>query len=204
MNVSLISLALLKSFSEENRKYLDTFIPFVAESCKQLKNKYISLGELQNVVKEKFMIFIPQHALKIILSRMKAKGLVFIKDGVLCKNDKVIQKLNFLEIQQRVMEMHNKAIDSIQNYIKEKFNSDIGREEIENSLEKYFAEYQFDVISTTVLSTEIPVPSTEIGEIEYKIATFIKKSFEEHNENAKYFETLAKGSLKNNFTFFWE
>jgi hypothetical protein len=72
-NPTILSLAILKvNWDEpESKDYLENFVPLVGECIRLSVDDVISIAELQQDLKTRFGLNIPQNALRSILNRLK-------------------------------------------------------------------------------------------------------------------------------------
>ena len=160
----LSSLAFLKVHSDStNEIFLDNFIPFVAQSLKQLKEDVISIPDLQDELLQGFGLCIPQSVIKAILYRAKkVGGYVKLEDKVFNKINEKLNELVFSSVQEKVERIYAALIKDFIDYSNTKFGMLFSVEEAEQALlsfigynQPYFYRSQTDetIISVKPLSS---------------------------------------------------
>jgi hypothetical protein len=69
INPTIVSLAILKINWENKKDYLDIFVPLVAESIRLSQEDIVTAPILQEEVRAKFGLAIPQNTLKTLIRR---------------------------------------------------------------------------------------------------------------------------------------
>ena len=148
-NSAIVSYAILKTNWEqpERRDYLDNFILIAAEAIRQLSDNVISLAELQNQIRLSFSLDIPQNTLKSILNRAKKQGYVKVSHGIYRKNDSALEKINFREIQHKVLQAHEAVVESLAIFALEAYQKTWTNEQSEEALQAYLINHQVQLLS---------------------------------------------------------
>jgi len=118
MNKLIYTYSLVKTLYEQGKDYIDSFWPFVLKIMprdKTLRN----LNFIQKEVKENFGLDIPEHSLKIIITRAKRKDYVIQQKRQFRLTDQGDNYLNSLEPESKVERRINELVEDIKNYLNE-------------------------------------------------------------------------------------
>lgn len=118
MNKLIYTYSLVKTLYEQGKDYIDSFWPFVLKIMprdKTLRN----LNFIQKEVKENFGLDIPEHSLKIIITRAKRKDYMIQQKRQFRLTDQGDNYLNSLEPESEVERRINELVEDIKNYLNE-------------------------------------------------------------------------------------
>lgn len=118
MNKLIYTYSLVKTLYEQGKDYIDSFWPFVLKIMprdKTLRN----LNFIQKEVKENFGLDIPEHSLKIIITRAKRKDYMIQQKRQFRLTDQGDNYLNSLEPESKVERRINELLEDIKNYLNE-------------------------------------------------------------------------------------
>ena len=197
-----ISLGILQvNWDERKKDYLDNFVPIIAECIRLQKSEVVSTGVLKTDIESRFGLNIPASAVNTILRRLRRDGYVYIKDRIYYRNNDTLSSLNFHEVQQSVMRMHDSLISDMIAYCKKEFDLDWSPEEAGNNLLSCLKENGLQIISAVTSGTLIPdtVSSTKSGK--YHCALYIKHLEETMSPSLDYLRKLCEGHMLANAIF---
>jgi len=193
---TIISLALLKAQWEVQRKdYLEIFVPFVVECIRLGDYSVVSLPQLRKDIEWRFGLRIPQHALKLILNRVKAKGFVQAENKMLVPVFRKLSEHGFAVIQQKVIQSHEKVVQSLLEFSHSRFSMDIGPAEAEAALHHFLQSDPLLSIGKLISpDTKSLLPKTGPS-VQYIIASFIQEIEATRPTEFDHLETIVKGSM---------
>lgn len=197
-----ISLAVLQvNWDERKKDYLDNFVPMIAECVRLQRNEVVSMGPLKTDIESRFGLNIPASAVNTILRRLRRDGYIYTKDGIYYRNNKTLSSLNFREVQQTVIRMHDSLISDMTAYCKEEFDLDWSREDAENNLLACLKENDLQIISAFTTGTLIPdtVSSTKAGK--YYCALYVRHLEKTMSGSLDYLKKLVEGHMLANAIF---
>ena len=197
-----ISLAILQvNWDERKKDYLDNFVPIIAECVRLQRNEIVSTGVLKTDIESRFGLNIPASAVNTILRRLRKPGYVYTKDGVYYRNNQALSSLNFREVQQSVIRMHDSLIADMIAHCKKQFDLDWSPEEAGNHLLSCLKENDVQIISAFTSGTLIPdtVSSTKAGK--YYCALYIKHLEKTMSGSLDYLKKLVEGHMLANAIF---
>lgn len=117
MDGVLLLYALVKTFYDQGKDYLDSFWPFILKALPQ-NDKNISLERLQGDIRERSGISIPIYSLVAILTRAKRKGFVDQNDKAVRLTTSGLNELKKLEPEHEVSRRINSLVEDARNYLK--------------------------------------------------------------------------------------
>ena len=75
MTKSLYTYSMVRTFFDKGEDYIDSFWPFVLKVLPEDRS-FVPISAIQDQVKEKYGLEIPQHSLSVILTRAKRRNYV--------------------------------------------------------------------------------------------------------------------------------
>jgi hypothetical protein len=201
-NPTIVSLAFLKTnWDQQGKSYIDNFVPIVAECIKHLSNDIVTLMDLQGEIFKRFGLNIPQNAINVILKRVRKQGYVKLQDNHYRADREQLLKLNFGQVQQRVLEIHDILIKSLTEFCNERFNVRWRPEDAESALLSYLRENEIQVVNAGLGGTVIPQPEQVVKNSTFFVGSFLRQMQETHSPIFGYFETVVKGNMLANAIF---
>ena len=141
---TLVSLAILKTNYENNRDFLEIFVPIVAEAIRISNEEIVTIGDVQKDVEQQFGLTIPQNTLKTILSRVKKRGYLRQENRILYKNAEKLAGLesSFKQVQLNVVRMYEELAKEFLRYCDTQLDIKFNESDAEKTLLKkgHFAE----------------------------------------------------------------
>lgn len=197
-----ISLAVLQvNWDERKKDYLDNFVPIIAECVRLQESDVVSTGVLKAQIETRFGLNIPASAVNTILRRLRKDGYVRINEAIYYRNNQALSSLNFHEVQQTVVGMHDSLISDMTRYCKEEFNLDWSSEEAGNNLLSCLKENCLQIISAFTSGTIIPDTVSSTKSDKYHCALYIKHLEDTHSALLDYIKKLAEGHMLANAIF---
>lgn len=201
-NKTILSLALLKASWDENKHdYLETFVPLVAECIRQSSHEVVSVPELQRDFTNQFGLIIPQNAIKAILNRVKKHGYLRLDDKVFKKIPTAFSNLNFHEVQQQVVGMHEALVQNLIGFCADRLKITLTIDKAETALQAYLEDKQILVESRSTQGHVIPATMHPLKKARFLVASFVQHLQETHAAALEYLETIMKGNMIANAIF---
>ena len=195
MDQTIISLALLKAQWETNKHdYLETFVPMVVECIRLSDHSAISLPKLTNDMDGRFGIGIPQHALKLILTRLKDKGYINVEHKAYVPVYNKLANSTFAFTVQSVTASHERIIKGIVQFCGTTFNVALTPSDAESALHS-FLQTDPSLASGKLLLSSQPIPPKVGPSRDFMIAAFIQYVESQRSADFEHLETIVKGSM---------
>ena len=197
-NPIIISLAILKLNwdVEGGKSYLDNFVPIVAECIRLSGSKVVSVPEVRSVLQKEFGLTIPLNSLEMLLRRVKARGYIYIRNGIYRPVWRKLNSLSFREIQQSVLEMHDALVTHLKIYVREHHNVEWTQDQAEEALLQFLEGHDLVSLSSFAASevdSNFPM--------NFLVGSFIQYLLDTHSPALEYLETVVKGNMLANALF---
>lgn len=124
MKKLIFTYSLVKSIYEQGKDYLDVFWPFILKVLPRNKSA-LSLVQIQEDIKNKYGLEIPQHSLTAIITRAKRKKYIEQEKRQYRLTDEGDIFLNGLEPESQVERRINEMVEDTKNYLNEKLNQSL-------------------------------------------------------------------------------
>ncbi len=205
-NEALTSLAILKTNWDQNKDYIENFVPFVAHALSQRPASAISLSDLQRSMRESLGLNVPQNSLKIILGRAKKPSYGYVRQdhGVYFPVQQRLQNLKFGAVRQRVLREHRALLEKLRRFCKTGYHVDWGMEDAENALLRYLTDYDVEVLSAAVEGHSVLKAGRSPKSAKFLVNAFVRDLTENDQQGFEYLETVVKGNMLANALFLSE
>ncbi len=205
MSISaLTSLAILNVNWNQNRDYLDTFVPLVAKCIVNLEEQIITLPKAQSELQRLFGIRVPQNSLKMILNRMKNRNLIIQQDNILHPKRDELDRLvtEFSKIQDDALRAYDGFIKEFLSYCSSEFGEQLTEQEAEDTIKFYLNEKEFwlsfrQMQDDTLITSSQAIPRSR----EIYVPSFIKHIHDCHSPLFGDWERITTGHMLANFVF---
>jgi len=204
-NSALVSMAILKvNWDRLGRDYLENFVPIVAEAIRlsKLVDEPVSLQAVQEALRAKFGLDLPQHTIETLLRRVKRRGMLYVKDRAYYPNQERLNALDFRKTQQSVLALHGQLVDGFTRFCHERHGVTLSAAQAEAAIQEYLEENQFQ-LARSMASTRatIPAPASHVNGQRFLVGSFIRHLQNEASHLLDHFETVVKGSMLANAIF---
>jgi hypothetical protein len=115
----ILTYAFLKALYDKNNDYLDSFCPFVLNAL-YIKNKVLTVPQIQDFIKKYYKISIPLHTLGSILTRAKRKHYVIDENKENILTDSGREYFDSLETERDVGRRINELVKDLKEFLKNK------------------------------------------------------------------------------------
>lgn len=204
----LASYAILKVNWEqpERKDYLDNFVLIVAEAIRHLPEDIIALSDLQSQIRNRFGLEIPQNTINSLLKRVKKQGYIHVKNGTYTRDTKRLEKLNFNQIQQRVIQSYESLIEGIIEFVSENYDTNWTPEDANGALEDCLQENQIKLLNELRERKPERKSISQIAEPtpQYLISKYIEYLQLSQSSKLDFLETVVKGNMLANSIFLTE
>ena len=190
----------------ERKDYLDNFVLIVAEAIRHLPEDIISLSDLQSQISNRFGLDIPQNTINSLLKRVKKQGYIHVKNGIYTRDTKRLEKLNFKQIQQTVIQSHESLIEGIAKFVSENYDTNWTPKDTDRALEEYLQENQIKLLNDLIdrKPETKSIPQTDEPTPQYLIAKYIEYLQVSQSSKLEFLETVIKGNMLANSIFLTE
>lgn len=193
---TISSLALLKvSYDLYSKDYFDNFVPMVAECLRRASADVVSLPDLQETLRERFGLAIPQNAIKTVLKRARKRGYVYLENRAYYRDEEELKNLGFQSEQSRVMQEHNFPIKEFVEFCYRHINFELSSEDADDALQSYLQENQLQLVNAVDQGTVIPSSGRSVRNFRYLVSSFIRYLRETNSVALSYLETVVKGHM---------
>lgn len=192
---AIASLAMLKvNYDSAGRDYIDNFVPFAVEALGACKGPVVTVGEVQQVLKAAFGIFIPQAALRTVLARAAKQRWAVAREGGFQIDDSRRHATGFAERRDAALRDEQSLIESLVA-----FSASDGppwtSEQAENALLRLVGERGSVFLSAALdPKRSEPVGPTDAGE-NALLGRFVYHLHEEDPSGWDAFATIVKGAV---------
>lgn len=198
LSSTICSYAILKANWEENKYYIDSFIPIIAECIRLSRHDIVSIQDLKTEVKNRFGLDIPLNSINYILKRVKKIGYIkYDKTRTAFVRDlKKLDELNFSAYQNEFYKAHTRVIESIKEYTLRKHDEEWTNELIEKALLAYIEKNQITLLEDAIykkINKSGSIPNDSYSN--YIIGSFFRFAFDNNLEEFQYLETIIKGNM---------
>jgi hypothetical protein len=199
----IAGLAILTGNLEEERDYIDLYVPLVAQCIWSVKPSVISITELQRQMKETFGMQIPQNALKLVLNRANKRNYVSRQDATYVPNLEAIAGLNFAARYQDTIRQHNATIKKLEKFASDRFDIKLTEAEADNALLAHFQKHDIEILECLInVEKPLAVQPQSTKKLDFIVNSFIVESYENDPEGFKYIDTIVKGYFLSSTLFF--
>lgn len=202
-NSTILSLAILKvNWDEpESKDYLDNFVPFIGECIRLTEDDVVAIPILQQDLKTRFGLLVPQNALKSILKRLKKHGYVRQENKILYPIRERLELLNFAEVQRKVLGMEESLVKSLISFVSKRFGLSWSQVEAEASLLGYLEENQLVVFNAIKNASQVSIPDEGRIKDRYIVGSFIRSLQESNSSDFEAIDIIVKGSMLANAVY---
>ncbi|MFZ1289479.1 MAG: hypothetical protein WAR79_05295 [Melioribacteraceae bacterium] len=173
MNRTLLSLAILKvNWENNNKDYIDNFVPLIGTLLYKNDNNDISLEKLQSNFLSEYGLKIPLNALKTILNRMTKNGFITKNYGKYLTNHQKLIDLDISKNAKKLSDDYNNLIKKLENYCSLKFEINFNLTELENAFIAFLKDFDFDILFLSGNGSTLP-EIKESKKFKYIISSFI-------------------------------
>lgn len=199
---TIVSLAILKvNWDKRRQDYLENFVPIIAECIRLSRHDVISVSELRGQLESRFGLRFPHPAINTMLRRLRKRGYIKLEHNVYHRDTKKLASLDFREVQQSVVEMHDSLLKSMLEYCKQEFGLDWSTDEAENHLLSYLKENDLQIMSAVTTGTLIPDISVTTKTAKYYCAQYINHLSNTSAAELDYLEKIVEGNMLANAIF---
>jgi hypothetical protein len=201
---TILSLAILKVNWEKGRDYLETFVPLVAECIRLSEHEIVTTQQLQEDIKTRFGLLIPQNSLKSILLRLKKHGLIRQENRIFYRNLNKISELKtkFHQVQQQVLGMYETLVNHYIRFCSEEFGVAPTEEDADAAFQGYLKEKELAIGGKDSPKTVIPQlaqPATK--STKFFVGSFVQHLETSHSTEFAHWETIVTGNMLANSVF---
>ncbi|RMG74172.1 MAG: hypothetical protein D6711_09445 [Chloroflexi bacterium] len=199
---TLVSLAILKTNYENNRDFLEIFVPIVAEAIRISNEEIVTAGNVQKDVEQQFGLTIPQNTLKTILIRVKKRGYLRQENRILYKNAEKLADLesSFKQVQLNVVRMYEDLIKEFLRYCDTQLDIEFNESEADNAFQIYLRENEVRNYQETVIP-ERRLSKLSTRSVIYFVGMFIKHLEETHSSHFASWTTISTGNMLANSVY---
>ncbi len=196
-NVAIASLAILKANWDQNKDYIENFVPFVAHVLSQKSVSSISLSDLQKSMREAFGLNVPQNSLKIVLGRAKKPRYGYVRQdhGFYFPVQEKLQDLQFNLVRQRVLREHRALLEKLRHFCKTTYKVDWTIESSENALLTYLGDYAVELLSASIQGQPLLPAGRSPKSAKFLINAFVRHLNKSDPEGFGYLDTVVKGNM---------
>lgn len=192
---ALASLAILKvNFETLGRDYIDSFVPFIAESLRTAPADAVSLPALQLALKDAFGFFLPLNPLRQALQRAAKAGFVRREAGVFYRDQAACSHTDFAITQASVTNTQTRVIAALTRFALERFSVTWTDTAAEEALLSFIGDTGLDILYASAEHTVLPQASSR-GTDAFVVASFVTYCQQAEPALLRDFETIVKGAL---------
>ncbi len=194
-SAAIVSLAILKvNWDRLGRDYVENFVPFVAEALRQETEDVVSLPDLQREVKSRFGLELPLNPLRQILQRCAKCDFVRRQSGVFYRNAGRLASLNFAEVRQSVVSLHDRVLSRVRDFARRERGIDWSEEQAAAAVHSFLVEHSLKLLYCQAERTPLDLKGLP-HDAAYVVASFLVHCREHDAQLLEDFSVLVKGHL---------
>lgn len=192
----LVSFAILQvNFDERGMRYIDNFVPFVAQCVKEMSNDELTSAEIQEKLQERFGLVIPQHALDTILKRGARKGLYSFRNHKLVRNDEALSKVNLEPTRQRALRAYRELLRKFVEFAKNSFGRELTEASVDEAFLNFIADRSIPIVRATLLGQNFQPEQSLSEQMEYLFAAFVADLASSDVEGFDCLDMIVRGCM---------
>ncbi|MCI0586821.1 MAG: hypothetical protein L0323_08290 [Planctomycetes bacterium] len=194
-SAALASLAILKvNWDRLGRDYIENFVPFVAEALRLQTEDVVSLPVLQQAVRARFALDLPLNPIRQVLQRCAKHGFVEKQSGVFYRDPQQLQDLNFSEVRQVVLSLHERLLSQLREFVKSERGIDWSEEQAAAAIHSFLVNQSLKFLYAQAERT--PLDFAQVPQdAAYLVALFLMSSRDTQPTLIDDFAVLVKGHL---------
>jgi hypothetical protein len=144
---------------------------------------------------------LPQNTLQMLLKRLLKRKYLIRDDRVYKRNNTMLAKLTYQQVQQRVIECHEELIEQLRDFCNEKFQANWTTLDAEAALQAYLKEHELTPNIHRDQGSLLPDADHVAGNTDLYVAAFVHHLVEDHSSLLSYFEKIVQGNMLANAIF---
>ncbi|MCK6580686.1 MAG: hypothetical protein L6Q98_21550 [Anaerolineae bacterium] len=203
INPTIVSLAILKINWENKKDYLDIFVPLVAETIRLSHEDIVTAPTLQEEVRAKFGLVIPQNTLKTILNRVRKNGYIRLENRIYYCNREALRGLedSFYQVQQNVLRAYEDLVYEFTEFCANVLQVSISVEESDSIFQEYLRENAL-ILKGQNGGTVIPSAQERPSKSRrFYIGAFVQHLETTHSSHFASWETIVIGNMLANSVY---
>ena len=192
---AITSLALLKVFWDAQQDYVGNFIPFICECLRVAPQDEISLPALQESVRNKFGIDMPEGALKTIVKKAVKSGFVVVGHQIFRRTKQCIESTAFSEARSDALRKGNALVEKLTVYAKTQFGVDWNGRQGEAAFHTYLRERSSGVLQLMLSGIGLPALEQSATQTDFIVNAFIRNLNDRDPDGFEFLKTIVRGSI---------
>jgi len=193
---SLVGLAILKvNWERLGRDYLESFVPLAVEVIRTLDDDAISLPLVQDGIRKRFGLHLPQNPLRAVLQRAARDGFLRRDQGVFYRDRVKCASINFSDVESEATRAMDALVAALVDYASASQNVVLTSEDAESALTGFLATEDWRVLFTTYdrepLTSEVIPPQSTL----YLVSAFVREKCLPTASLRDALDTVAKGNM---------
>jgi hypothetical protein len=201
MSSAMANLALVKILADSSKSYFGSFIPFVGECLRTSGQDVVALGDLQEAIRRRFRLDIPQHALDLILSRARRKGYIRKENHVYHKVVENLDSSGFSLKQEDLLSKYDRFLQSFRSFAENRYGYSLSDQEAEETVLSYLDEYGIEIVTSATRQVPPILKGERFKSKRYVLSAYIQHCYETGQPEFYYFGLAAKGLMLANALF---
>lgn len=197
-SLTLSSLAYINiSWTNENKSYLDNFLPFVLEVLRGSTTP-LDQSDIQQGILEKFGLRFPPDVVRALIKRaVKVRKVTRIQDSARLRLvDGISEKLpNVASQRGTALRQQNLVIDRLISFAYDRFDRQWEQEFAERALITYIEDHALPMLSSSVRGEHETINPADESAENYIIASFVTKVADNDPEVFDYLDMMVKGYM---------
>ncbi|HEY4411105.1 MAG TPA: hypothetical protein VGO87_14600, partial [Acidimicrobiia bacterium] len=190
----LVTLAILKANWNAGRSYLDNFVPFVAE-CLRVGGAPVTTKQVQDAMRKRYGIRIPQHTLETVLKRARHQGLATKSDD-LHHPDLEALAATVTPSSNDFLRCHAAVVDQLKSFAAERYRRTVSDGDATTALESYVSEYGAPiVVQRAAANVEFDPAVVADPDLAFVVHAFVEHLAGSDPAGFDYLATVVEGSM---------
>lgn len=195
--ITLLSLAMLRSQINNEKDYLDYFLPFVIEVLDTLKNKgFVKDSDVVIQLEQDFGLKLPNRIIQILLKRLSKRKIIELKDGLYYLNVNELDKID--KMKPLVGSTKSELLDLVNDFIKyclNEFEVTLTQDDAYDAFIQFFSKFSVAAIRLSISGTTFQCPKKEKNRNVFFVSKYVLYVYENNSNYFHKFETMLKGNM---------
>lgn len=197
---TLVSLAMLYERINNHGHYLDNFTPFILHIIRGT-----SIGDpvdevaIQQDIKDKFGLFIPNHSITLLLGRLARLGILRKDHGKFLIQRAIEEDLRFEPTRADLERSMTDVVNAFIRFSKDEHKYELNSDRAYEIIFGFLSEFSIECLAASERNTPFP---SEVSKLRRKeqvlIASFFKHLQKNHLERFRNFSVVVKGYMFTN------
>ena len=192
----LVSFAILQvNYDDRDSSYIDNFVPFVAQCVKESDHDEVSTSEVQERLKARFGLTIPQHALALIIKKGARRGYYKLQNHALVRDNTALAAIDIEPSRQLALRSYQDLLNRFIEFVRVRFSRDLTEEVADSCLLQYIMDRSLPIVRTTLLGESFQPELGNPNGLDFLVAEFIIHLAESDVSGFEQLNLIVRGCM---------